>query len=419
MKYFGRLKPKLIENFNGKKIANFLIKNELYEHAIKKQYYFTDDFSDDFIDERESSYNYLNDIEHNNLTIKSSKVFFLILFEFMKSVSAQLNEQLKKDLNQYMNIGEKSKINLNDLLINEGEYIKLEPSQILIDDFYESVVNRFSCKIIDEKCMFFQQYNEEVFGLNFNEQKRITLKHYKEIFKSLFEDNITYLPDDTYNSEDENISFEIDFLKIENKLKMVFYNRIKYQHILATINPFYEYLTGNKSIFKEGFYKKNQTIIDQVLIYEARKEIMVELNKKYEFEDDFYSTNQNDEEKSIEDFIPSINEIKLVNSKNNSTPFIDLLRHENKIEIERIIKTHYSDLKGVSLRYLIEFLIDNQILLINYGDKTKIQKSLKMLFNNNDIGTVSSIFDIKIDRLKDRKYLNAKDNFLKTFEKII
>ena len=419
MKYFGFITPELIENFNGKKTADFLIKNKLYEQAIKKQYYFTDHFSDDFIDEQGSSHNHLNDIEYKNSTVKSGKVFFLVLFEFMKSVSAQLNEQLKNDLNQYMNIGEKSKINLNDLLINEGEYIKLEPSQILIDDYYESVVNRFSFKIIDEKCMFFEQYNEEIFGLNFNEQKRITLKHYKEIFKSLFEDNITYLPDDTYNSEGENISFEIDFLKIVNKLKMVFYNRIKYQHILATINPFYEYLTGNKSIFKEGFYKKNQTIIDQVLIYEAMKEIMVELNKKYEFEDDFYSTNQNDEEKSIEDILQNTGEVKSGKSKNNSSPFIDFIRHENKIEIERIIKAQYSDLRGVSLRYLIEFLKEEGVLFLNHGDATKLYNSIKTLFEGKNIGAYTSIFDNKVFNSDDIKYTNTKMSFKKIFKDIL
>lgn len=114
------------------------------------------------------------------------------------------------------------------------------------------------------------------------------------------------------------------------------------------------------------------------------------------------------------------NDFKLEQIKSVNTPFIDFIRHENKNEIERIIKAHYSDLRGISLRYLIEFLIEKKILLINYGDKTKIHKSLKILFNNNNnIGSVSSIFDLKIDREKDCKYLNAKDNFLNTFKKLI
>ena len=32
MKYFGIIKKEEIEDFNGKKIADFLLKNKLYEH---------------------------------------------------------------------------------------------------------------------------------------------------------------------------------------------------------------------------------------------------------------------------------------------------------------------------------------------------------------------------------------------------
>nr|WP_315161122.1 hypothetical protein [uncultured Flavobacterium sp.] len=410
MKHFGCLKPELIENYKVKKIASFLIKNKLYQKAVKKIHYFSNDFPDNFIIEQGLGDYHLNDIQGKNTTIESGQLFFLTLFEFMKLLSTHL----KNDLYPYLYIGEKNKIDLNNLLINEGKNIKLEPTKILLDDFYESIIICYRLKIIDIKFIFFENFNEEIFGLDFNTQKSIALKHYKKIYKSIFEDNITYMPDDDYGSYD----FENDFLKVENKLKIVACNKIKYQHKLATINPFFEYLTGDKSIFTKAFYKKNVIVIEDTLKYEAKKMIMIELNNKFKFEEDFYFTNQNEARKTIKNFIPTTNEVKFSNSENNATPFINFLRHENKIEIEQIIKTHYSDLKGVSLRYLIEFLIDKQILLLNYGDKTKIHKSLKTLFNDKDIGTTSSIFDLKIDREKDHKYLNAKNNFLNKFEKL-
>ena len=100
-------------------------------------------------------------------------------------------------------------------------------------------------------------------------------------------------------------------------------------------------------------------------------------------------------------------------------PFRDFIRHDNKIEIEKIIKEHFSDLRGVSLRYLIEFLEEKEIILILYGDKTKIHRSIKLLFGNKDIGNLTSIFDLKICKSADTKYKKAKEHFIEIFKNVI
>jgi len=107
-------------------------------------------------------------------------------------------------------------------------------------------------------------------------------------------------------------------------------------------------------------------------------------------------------------------QIKLVN-----TPFIDFIRHENKIEIERIIKAHYSDLRGIKLRYLIEFLKEEGVLLLNHGDATKLYNSFKILFEEKNIGAYTSIFDSKVFSSSDVKYVNTKMSFRKIFKDIL
>ena len=399
MKYFGFLRLDTIENFDTEEMLNFLVDNQLFEEFIEKEYFFSEDF------------------DSNNFDIKkrfnaSTNSVFPILNEFMKLISIHLRE----NLNQKLNKGKALRTDFNNFSINQGQNIALQPTQNLLDDFYQSFIEFHHEKIANIKFTFYEKYDEKVFGLNINDQKAIALKKYKKIYNIIFEDTITYMPDHDFDEELEELEdFETYKLKVENKLNMVCYQQLKYKYTLSALNPFFAYITGNESIFTKTYYNKNRKTIDEALNYEALKEIMVELNSKFEFEENFF-VNKN--EKLIEDIIPSTNEVKFSNSENNATPFIDLLRHENKIEIEQIIKTHYSDLKGVSLRYLIEFLIDKQILLINHGDKTKIHKSLKTLFNNKDIGTTSSIFDVKIDREKDHKYLNAKNNFLSKFEKL-
>ncbi|HCQ12058.1 MAG TPA: hypothetical protein DIU01_02085 [Flavobacterium sp.] len=99
--------------------------------------------------------------------------------------------------------------------------------------------------------------------------------------------------------------------------------------------------------------------------------------------------------------------------------FREFITHKNKIEIENIIKTYYSDLKGVSLRYLMEFLTEKGVLTVKYGDGQPILDSLKVLFNNDNIGAYNSVFASKVFTAGDKNYKKAKINFEKTLNKII
>lgn len=99
-------------------------------------------------------------------------------------------------------------------------------------------------------------------------------------------------------------------------------------------------------------------------------------------------------------------------------PLRDFIKHDNKIEIEKVIKEHFSDYRGVSLRYLIQYLQDTGLIILNYGDKTKIYNSFKELFNT-DIGVPNSIFNIPNFSNLDKNYKQSKDSFEMIFKKVI
>lgn len=99
--------------------------------------------------------------------------------------------------------------------------------------------------------------------------------------------------------------------------------------------------------------------------------------------------------------------------------FKEFIIHDNKFEIERIVKTHFSDLRGVSLRYLIEFFIEEGVLILKHGDATKLYHSFEKLFDGKNIGAYTSIFDKKVFISTDKNYTNAKKSFKKIFENII
>lgn len=99
--------------------------------------------------------------------------------------------------------------------------------------------------------------------------------------------------------------------------------------------------------------------------------------------------------------------------------FRDFIKHDRKNEIENIVKTHFSDLKGVSLRYLIEYLKEEGLLILNHGDATKLHRSLEELFEGKNIAAYTSIFDKKVFTNTDEKYISAKVSFAKLFSNIL
>lgn len=368
MIYFGIIKQKIFKNNN--ELAYFLKKNKLYKEAKEKTIYFSHDFQDSLIIEQDLKNHSLNEIGEKNTTLKSVQIFSLTLFEFMKVVSIQLKNQFKNDLNQLSIIEVREKKDLNNLLIDEN--IKLEPTNLLLDDLYDSIICHFDHIIQNERTTFYNQFNEQIFGLDFDKQKRIALKHYKKLYNFLFKDNETYMPDDYSDFFD----FEIEILKIENKLQMVYCNKLKYQYKLACINPFFEYLNGETSIFLKKYYSKKWSTIEEVLTYEATKSIMIELNNRFKFEEDFYFTNSLDDKKKFEkydDLFTSFNAFMFTN-----------------VEIKKYLENVKANIES-----LYEFLRVNN--LINKGKN----KFISYLKNEHNIHLTKIIAYINYDNRED------------------
>ena len=111
-------------------------------------------------------------------------------------------------------------------------------------------------------------------------------------------------------------------------------------------------------------------------------------------------------------FIPNI-------PKTETIPFKDFIRRGDKDKIVQIIKTNFSDLKGISLRYLIQYLEDEGVLILNYGDNQKLYDSIKELFGGKDIAKYNSIFSIPNFTSNDMKYKKNKIAFEKAFEGLL
>lgn len=98
--------------------------------------------------------------------------------------------------------------------------------------------------------------------------------------------------------------------------------------------------------------------------------------------------------------------------------FKDVIKHEKKEAIELIVKNQFSDYRGVSLRYLIEFFVEYGLLIIQYKEQQKIYNSLKLLLGDN-IGSYNGIFNIPNFSTSNVKYKNSKNGFKIIFEDFI
>lgn len=262
-----------------------------------------------------------------------------------------------------------------------------------------------------------------------------------EYSKMLFDDKalsevnqkIFYFSGDKNVTEYPNINF-LDFFEKEKLLQNNFFKLLELKSQMDE---------GAFKLFYKTYLHKLQGFINIAdLVNKYIQRDIIDCSKNVLIYVNFNLAILSEHENSIKEIVPSTNEIeskiekfdlsileslpidiknnfKLGHSKNENIPFINFIRHENKVEIERIIKAHYSDLRGVKLRYLIEFLKEEGLLLLNHGDATKLLNSIKILFEGKNVGAYTSVFDNKVFSTTDQKYINSKISFAKIFKDIL
>ncbi len=110
----------------------------------------------------------------------------------------------------------------------------------------------------------------------------------------------------------------------------------------------------------------------------------------------------------------------IVNDKTNKKPFRDFIIHDNKVEIENIIKKHYSHLKGVGLRRMIEYLKEQNILALPKKEQSAFYNSIIELFGHDRICSKPAIFAIKVfNGRRDADYIELKRLLNQSFKGIL
>jgi hypothetical protein len=215
-------------------------------------------------------------------TTSSIMIFIFTLQAFSTLIIEQLKNQLYRDIFGIHYDAMHHDMEIPSLSVNENKLRKLQSAERFLHDFYNFVLKLYAQKIISDKTSFYFLFNEEIFGLDFKEQMKHALQHYKELYKSVMEEVAT-IPINTiieikyrYNDYD---SFETP-----NKLEIVNHQKLKFQNLLIHLRSYIIKLTSHKYLFDPSVHRSKHSLIEIILKYEVNRQIMIELNDKYSFE---------------------------------------------------------------------------------------------------------------------------------------
>lgn len=169
-----------------------------------------------------------------------------------------------------------------ELRYNPNELV-MEPKEKLVDEFYSFIKDLYNYEINSGKFTFFESFNNEIYGLDFADQKRNALSHFLKIYNETYIDVITFF--------DEKISDNgITHTTSHSKFKMLHAQQKSFKTNLINEVKLTQYLIGNKDFFnKESLSTKYLTITDTIL-FETWLQILIELNDRFNFEEDLYFT---------------------------------------------------------------------------------------------------------------------------------
>lgn len=169
-----------------------------------------------------------------------------------------------------------------ELRYNPTEAI-VEPTKELVDDFYSYIIDMYKHEINSDKFVFFNMFNDEIYGLLFNKQKKIALNHFLNIFNEKHINVVNFLE---LTTSDKGVNHT----HTGGKLKLLYGQYNAYKRNLIEEIKVNQYLEGNADFFsKVNLFTKYPNII-KTISFEICLQILVELNDRFQFEEDVYFT---------------------------------------------------------------------------------------------------------------------------------
>lgn len=237
-------------------------------------------------------------------------------------------------------------INVNFALDFNDVETKFYPSLNLINEFCEFIYKTYCKYVLDIKYSYFFDFYEEFYGYEDSDLRKIALSDFNEMFEKLNIIHVTLI--------DERISTDnISHTYTTGKLFKLYFHQQNIKKQMATTENLVSYLIGELPFYNKEFYDQNIEIRNAVHL-EIVKQILVEINDKYDFEEDIYYSKKVSDALKFKDY-------------NNIFKTLQAYQFTNKIisSFKKLKRTYIESLYQVLLEFdLIENHKENFIAFI-------------------------------------------------------
>ncbi|TDE07838.1 hypothetical protein [Flavobacterium sandaracinum] len=224
----------------------------------------------------------------------------------------------------------------------------------LINEFNDFIYNTYKHKFIKSKSQYFTDFNETFYGYEYFDLRKVALEEFNEIYKSL---NILQV-----SMVAESISVNgISHTHSTGKLFKLHTYHHQVKKKLATTENLTSYLTGDSSYYDATFFSESVETQDAMYI-ELMAQILVEINDKYQFEEDLYYSKKTSEAFKYKDFDTIFKNLKSYRFTNST-----LVNYKN------LKRSHIESLYQVLLEF--DLITDNKK---NFIDFIKDQYKFKL-----------------------------------------
>lgn len=156
------------------------------------------------------------------------------------------------------------------------------PTEDLKDEFYEYILNLCQGDIDNYFYIFFKNFNDSIFGMEFLEQKKIARELFKEIYNKIDVKSVDFINLKTSNNGIENVEQYNRFSKLKG------FRRSKCS-ILATVESLISFLGGNEAYFKSVEFLEHKNFLT-MLYFEKQLKVLISLNDRFQLFEDIVFT---------------------------------------------------------------------------------------------------------------------------------
>lgn len=249
---------------------------------------------------------------------------------------------------------DESSINDGVITIKESELKRIAlPSEEVINEMYSYIMNNiFKNDILDKKLDFLHSFESSIYGIEYLDAKKEALFQFNKIYEHISNGNIKKFK---------------DFVSSNNQILLKSQGRIEtlYELQISNKTRLYEKLSFKKYFDGDTIFFEKQNLIDKFKIDEEVKtemliQILVELNNRFGFEEDYFFTMHR---KAFEYFSKNQGLFKTFNACLFTFNQINEMKENHKAQVES----------------LYEFLVSKNDLIID--NRTNFMKFLKDKFN--------------------------------------